>query len=207
MQNQQQKVEFEPDNLTRKLKNSCFQKEKIKIEAFTAVGHAPADPDPTRNAADRWLLAATLGLCSLFLLQGLLGWSWGALSTLQGVFGYQVLTGSTLLAFLAYQWTLPYLRITGQLRRAALPYHRHRQLGVLAPLLLFAHSTSLGYAYATVLSAGFVLNAMIGAIDKTLIAETGKRQRFERFWLLLHVPLSMLVTVLALFHIVYALAY
>ena len=95
----------------------------------------------------------------------------------------------------------------GQLQRAALPYHRHRQLGVLAPILLFAHSTTLGYAYAAVLSAGFIFNAMIGALDKTLIAETGKRQKFERYWLLLHVPLSMLVTMIVLFHIVYALAY
>ena len=99
----------------------------------------------------------------------------------------------------------PAARFNQLLAPSALPWHRH--LGVLAPVLLYLHSVSLGIAYTFVLSLLFVLNTMIGAVDKTWLRNFEQRERFQRIWLLLHVPSACLVTVLAVIHMVYALAY
>ena len=78
---------------------------------------------------------------------------------------------------------------------------------MLAPVLLYLHSVSLGIAYTVVLSSLFVLNTMVGAVGKTSIKNPERRQRFQRIVLLVHVPASCLLTVLALIHMGYALVY
>ena len=110
-----------------------------------------------------------------------------------------------LLAFIGYQWRLPYLRLAGRLAQTAA--RRHSFMGVLAPVLLYLHSVSLGYAYTFVLALLFVLNTMVGVADKSLIRDPQRRQRFHRIWLVAHVPSSLVITVLALIHMIYALAY
>ena len=110
-----------------------------------------------------------------------------------------------MIAFIGFQWYLPYLRLTGKLAQPAAQWHGY--LGALAPVLLYLHSVSLGFAYTFVLSLLFVLNTMVGAVDKTFISNVEQRQRWQAIWLLVHVPSSCLITVLALIHLVYALAY
>ena len=48
---------------------------------------------------------------------------------------------------------------------------------------------------------------MLGALDKTLAKNLRQRENYQRIWLMVHVPSSCLITVLALIHMVYALAY
>ncbi len=207
--------------------------ERVQVEIFTAVGHAPLDAMPERSVVKQLQLIVTLGLCVFYLIQSALDWGLPSLAALQQSDGYRIITGSLLIAFIGHQWYLPYLRLTaagarlngqsvawlnkesaarrdkvsaaGFLIQTATSWHSY--LGVLAPVLLYLHSVSLGFAYTFVLSFLFVLNAMVGAVDKTLISNFEQRQRFQRVWLLVHVPSSCLITVLALIHLVYALAY
>ena len=182
-----------------------IKRKRVQVEVFTSVGHASRDMPPERGPAKQIQLIATLALCVFYLIQSGLGWGLSAMAAVQQFDGYRITTGSLLIAFIGYQWYLPYLRLTDQPAQTATRYHGY--LGVLAPVLLYLHSVSLGYAYTFVLSFLFVLNAMVGAVDKTLINNPEQRQRFQRGWLLVHVPSSCLVTVLALIHLVYALAY
>ena len=148
---------------------------------------------------------ATLSLCTLYILQSTLDWGLSAVIALQQIDAYRFTTGSLLIAFIGYQWYMPYLRLTRRL--AVTATQRHSYLGMIAPILLYLHSVSTGFAYTVVLSSLFVFNAMVGAVDKTLIRNLERRQRFHRLRLLAHIPSSCLITVLALIHMVYALAY
>jgi hypothetical protein len=187
--------------------------ERVQLEIFTPVGHEPADTRPGRSIAKHLQLIVTLGFCIFYLIQNALDWGLPGVAAVQQFDAYRITTGSLLIAFIGYQWYLPYLRLTGppaarlnkKLARTAARWHS--SAGVLAPVLLYLHSVSLGVAYTFVLSLLFVLNTMVGAVDKTLIRNLERRQRFQRIWLLVHVPSSCLITVLALIHFVYALAY
>ncbi|MCZ6458009.1 MAG: cyclic nucleotide-binding domain-containing protein, partial [Gammaproteobacteria bacterium] len=179
--------------------------ERVQMEVFTSVGHAPVHTTPEHGAAKLLQLAVTLGMCAYYLVQSALGWGLSAIVALQQIDAYRFTTGSLLIAFIGYQWYLPYLRLTRRLALTAM--ERHSYLGMLAPVLLYLHSVSLGFAYTVVLSSLFVFNTMVGAVDKTLIRNLEWRQRFHRFRLLVHIPSSCLITVLALIHMVFALAY
>ena len=124
---------------------------------------------------------------------------------LQQLDSYRITTGSMLLLFIGYQWYLPYLRLTR--KPAYTATQRHSFMGALAPVLLYLHSASLGVAYTFVLSFLFLLNTMVGAMDKTLLRNLQQRQDYQSIWLMVHVPSSCLITVLTLVHLVYALAY
>ena len=179
--------------------------ERVQLEIFTHVGHAPLDTTPEHGVAKQLQLIITLGLCAFYLIQSALDWGLPALAALQQLDGYSATTGSLLIAFIGYQWYLPYRRLTGN--SAHIESQWHTNLGVLAPVLLYLHSVSLGFAYTVVLSSLFVLNTVVGAVSKTSIENPARRQRFQRIFLLVHVPASCLLTVLALIHMVYVLAY
>jgi hypothetical protein len=179
--------------------------ERVQLEIFTHVGHAPTDTTLERSIAKQLQLIVTLGFCVFYLVQNALGWGLPGLAALQQLDAYSITTGSALIAFIGYQWYLPYLRLTGNPAHVESQWHTY--LGVLAPVLLYLHSVSMGVAYTVVLSSLFVLNTMLGAVGKTSIKNLEWRQRFRRIVLLVHVPASCLLTALALIHMVYALAY
>ena len=179
--------------------------ERVQIEIFTPIGHAPLETMPEHGMAKLLQAIATLSLCTLYILQSTLDWGLSAVIALQQIDAYRFTTGSLLIAFIGYQWYMPYLRLTRRL--AVTATQRHSYLGMIAPILLYLHSVSTGFAYTVVLSSLFVFNAMVGAVDKTLIRNLERRQRFHRLRLLAHIPSSCLITVLALIHMVYALAY
>jgi hypothetical protein len=143
--------------------------------------------------------------CIFYLIQNALDWGLPVVAALQQLDGYRITTGSMLIAFITCQWYLPYMRLSRKPAHVATQWHSYT--GVLAPFLLYLHSVSMGFAYTVVLSSLFLLNAMLGAIDKTLINNLEQRLLYQRIWLMLHVPSSCLITVMAFIHLVYALAY
>gem|GEM_PF-287194 len=180
--------------------------QRIQLEVFTSVGHAPLEITPPPSTVQSLPLIVTLGLCALYLLQNVFDWGLPFMAALQESDGYKIITGSLLIALIGYQWYLPYLRLTGDLA-AQTASQRHSYVGVLAPMLLYLHSISLGVAYTIVLSLLFVLNTMVGAVGGLAMRNPGRRQRMQRILLMVHVPASCLLTVVALIHMVYALAY
>jgi len=176
---------------------------RVQLEIFTPVGHEETVPE--LSLAKYLQLVVTLGLCVFYLIQNALGWGLPSLVALQQLDGWRITTGSILLAFIGYQWYLPYLRLTR--KPAYTATKRHSFTGVLAPVMLYLHSVSLGVAYTFVLSFLFLLNTMVGAVDKTLIRNFQQRQDYQSIWLMVHVPSACLISVLALIHLVYALVY
>lgn len=186
--------------------------DRIHLEVFTSIGHAPDEPPEEPRLTARLHMVATLALSVLYLIQSAFGWGLSALVSLQESDNYRIATGSLLLAYIGYQWYLPFKKLTASLTTKRFKGTQttaswHRYLGVLAPILLYLHSVSLGFAYTFVLALVFVLNAMVGAIDRGMISDVNLRRRYHRFWLLGHVPTSFLITTLAIVHTLYALAY
>ena len=181
------------------------KQERVQLETFTQVGHAPVVNASEHSTANYLQLIFTLALCVLYLIQSSLEQGLPALAALQQIDAWRITTGSLLISLIGFQWYLPYLRLTGKLAQRASA--RHSFAGMLAPVLLYLHSVSLGYAYTCILALLFVLNTMIGAVDKTLISSLTLRLQFRRIWLAVHVPASCLITAMALIHMVYALAY
>lgn len=178
---------------------------RIRMEVFTPTGHAPLALGPEHDKAKLPLAIVTIGLCALYLLQTTYDWAPSSLVALQQIDAYRIVTGSVLIALVGYQWYLPYLRWTRRL--AASASRRHLFLGLLAPVALFFHSVSFGFAYTVVLSTLFVSNAIVGALDRNVFRHPEAHRTWHRFWLLAHVPASCVITALALIHMVYALAY
>ncbi len=194
-------------DVCRHLRAAGVKPSRTKVEVFTPVGHAPTELAPGSGGAERWHRIATIALSLAYLLQALLGWTVPPLEALQQIDAYRIATGSALLGLIGYQWYLPSLRWRGRAMETAGHARIHRSLGVAAPPLLYLHSAALGYAYTYLLPLLFIANALVGAADRTLIADPEARRRYFDLWLLVHVPLSFVVTALALIHLVYALAY
>ena len=192
-------------DMHRAMLKAGVKSERVQLEIFTQVGHGPQDSVPERGLARNLQLLLILSLCIFYLVQSLSSWEQPTLSALQELDGYRILTGSLLLSLIAYQWYLPYLRLMGKLAATASRWHSYS--GLVAPVLLYLHSISMGFAYTTALASLFVFNTLVGAMDKSLISKLAWRQNFHRVWLSIHVPASCGVTVIALIHMVYALAY
>ena len=178
---------------------------RVQFDVFTSVGHLAVDTSPERGLAKQLQLIATLTFCVIYLTQGAFDWGLTGLVELQNIDVYRIISGTMLITFIGYQWYLPYLKLKGQPAQVATD--RHTYLGVLGPILLYLHSVSLGFAYTFVLTSLFLLNSVVGALDKSLIANVEQRHRYLRIWLLIHVPLACLVSVLAFIHMIYAIAY
>lgn len=107
-------------------------------------------------------------------------------------------TGVLLLVYLAAQWRVAHLRATGRMGAAVRHMPDHRLLGALGPLILYMHAPELGHGYLAVLAVLFLANVAVALLDRETLGL--KAKRLYVVWLILHVSLSVLVTVLAGLH-------
>ncbi|MBA3532535.1 MAG: cyclic nucleotide-binding domain-containing protein [Ardenticatenales bacterium] len=181
------------------LLNNNVPATSIEIEEFKPIGE-PALSTATRSLERSWLLLGA-GLLLAFVVQESLQLKIAWLENLQSMETYKRWSGVGLLGFMAAQWILPYLRLTGQLRLAARHYHLHKRQGMLAPLVYFFHSTGMGYAYLLVLSSVFFANLVLGLLDPDTVVKPEQRKSYGFYWLLLHVALSVALVALIGYHI------
>lgn len=121
-----------------------------------------------------------------------------AFETIRVTFTYRLATGSFLVAFIAFQWSLAYYRQTGQVGAAAHNLLWHRRLGAIAPILYFLHAPRFGYGFLALLSASFLTNAALA----TFGYERSLRSKYLWLtWLLTHIIAACLVVALAAIHI------
>lgn len=164
------------------------------------ISYTPPAPGLPRPALPRqryfWL---GMALFTALLAQQLGAWRWPWLTALQLDSVYKQATGFTLLAFILYQWRFSLLRSQGDTRKAAALARRHKAFGAMAPLLLFVHSQSLGYAYLQLLSLSFLLVFLTGLLN----FETTRIRRpwFMPVWVTVHVSASMALLFLLTYHI------
>lgn len=180
--------------------------ERIRVEEFSPTGNNPS-AEMEEAAADRGFALAGMVLLAAFLLQRLLGLSWGALSRWQAQEGYQRWSGLGLALFMAYQWYFPLLRFQSRLRESARQFQLHKRIGLLAPLVYFFHTTHVGYGFLFFLSGVFFANLALGIASPGWISHPDIKRRYSFSWIIAHVLLSVLTLGLVLLHVYIAFSY
>lgn len=135
-----------------------------------------------------------------FFLQFFLKLEWDWLFQLQHEEMYKRWSGLGLAVFIAFQWLLTLTRTIKRLRKNAMTMQTiHKWLGALSPIFFYIHSMSLGYGYLLLLSYIFFSNTLLGYLNLDVIKNSS--DTFFKGWMIVHVALSILVTILMVFHI------
>lgn len=156
------------------------------VPSFTRASWNPRRYDA--NWVWGWFLLA------LFALQLGLDWTWPLLEQLQTDATYRQLSGALLAFIMLLQWRFAWLRSTGDRAQKERCKQRHKWQGVLAIVVFYLHSTSLGYAYQTWISVLFW-----GMLSPEALRV--RARRYVTFWLILHVCAATACSVLALYHL------
>jgi hypothetical protein len=140
----------------------------------------------------------------LFLEQLELRIDWPAVRIWQSQFPNKVATGAALALFLSFQWLLAACRMSGRLRAAKALHPWHQTIGILAPVILFLHSTRLGFGYLVVLGGVYLADGVVGLVNP---AAFPRMKSVLSPWTVVHVALSVLLVVLTGYHAWTALYY
>lgn len=149
---------------------------------------------------------AGLALVAAYLVQDAVDVPWPALAALQAQDWYKYATGTGLVAYVAWLWSLLLRRWSG-LRGAAAARARalHEKSAAWAPCLFYCHSMQVGYGYQAVLSGVLLATVVVGAAHPQAL---GIRARlYVAIWSTGHVALAAALVVLVLYHGYIALYY
>lgn len=139
-------------------------------------------------------------LLSIYMLQFSFQLQWHWLIELQQEEMFKRWSGLLLALFIAFQWMLSLVRTVKKWRKHnILMQNIHKWLGAVSPLFFYIHSVNLGYGYLFMLSCVFFLNALLGYINLDVIKNNG--DALFKGWMISHVALSLIITILMLFHI------
>ncbi len=148
------------------------------------------------------ILTSVIGLIllALFLTQFFLKLEWSWLWSLQQEELYKRWTGLFLALFIAFQWVLSLSRVLKRLRPYSLKMTTlHKWVGALSPLFFYVHSIGMGYGYLALLAYVFLANTLLGYVNLDVIKNDS--ELLFKGWMMTHVALSMIVTILLFFHI------
>ncbi|NMH88764.1 hypothetical protein HHX25_14720 [Flavivirga sp. Y03] len=141
-----------------------------------------------------------LVLVSVFFLQFLLKLEWHWLFELQQQEMYKRWSGLVLALFIAFQWILTLTRVIKRFKKHAMSMQAiHKWLGAFSPLFFYMHSMSLGYGYLLLLSYIFFSNTLLGYFNLDIIKNNS--DLLFKGWMITHVALSIIVTIMMVFHI------
>ncbi len=152
-----------------------------------------------------WMCRIGIGLLVGFLVQALFEFHWPWLNDWQHDSFYKQLSGFVLVTYLAHQWHLAALRAKGWNRRAGQELSRHRFAGTLAPLILYLHTQDFGHGFQIVLVGTFLALTATGLLHTHLVRS--RVSRWQGAWLVIHIVLAVLLTVLLGFHVYVSYAY
>lgn len=136
---------------------------------------------------------------SLYLLEALHGPTIIPLWELQQNNLYKQTTGFALLAYVLYQWRLAWLRMGREKFNQKFELSLHMWLGVFTPLVLYVHSSQLGYGYQVLLAGLFLFNVLVGLCSPKVMKI--RHKQYVVIWLVVHSGIAMLVPVLLMYHI------
>lgn len=141
-----------------------------------------------------------LVLLSAFFLQLLLNLQWTWLFELQQEEMYKRWSGLGLAIFILFQWLLTFTRVVKKWRKNAMKMQSiHKWLGALSPVLFYIHSMYLGYGYLLLLSYIFFSNTLLGYLNLDVLKNNS--DLLFKGWMMTHVALSIIVTIMMVFHI------
>ncbi|TXG35357.1 hypothetical protein [Seonamhaeicola maritimus] len=131
---------------------------------------------------------------------------WSGLEEFQQDQMYKRWSGLLVALLIVFQWLLSVVRTSKKLRKYAMPMQNvHKWLGALSPLVFYFHSVSLGYGYLLLLSYIFFSNTILGYFNLDVIKSNN--ETFFKGWMISHVALSLIITILMVFHIVMVFYY
>ncbi len=144
-------------------------------------------------------LVGLILLCA-YLLQYFLNLQWTWLFELQQQELFKRWSGLVLALFIAFQWLLTFTRVIKKLRKHAMTTQSmHKWIGAISPLLFYIHSMTFGYGYLLMLSYIFFTNTLIGYFNLDVIKNNS--DLLFKSWMIVHVALSIIVTIIMVFHI------
>lgn len=187
--------------LESSLRGLKVEPERIHVERF----HSFSSPSstPHRDVTQSDTLARSLGWVGVvgYLAQDLFELRWPALLAWQSASSVRLWTGLTALTLVMLLWSLA--RAHSAQRKQRYPWlDLHRQLGALAPLLLFVHASDSGHATLFALSLTYLLATLSG-----LIEPSGRSSSKRVIWLGLHISLSLGLASLLIVHIYTVVAF
>lgn len=139
-------------------------------------------------------------LLCLYFLQYIFNLHWFWLQKLQLDEMYKRWSGLALALFIVFQWVLTFSRMIKKMRKHALKMALiHKWIGALSPLLFYFHSIKLGYGYLLLLSYIFFSNTLIGYFNLDVIKNNS--ELMFKGWMITHVALSLIITIMMVFHI------
>lgn len=139
-------------------------------------------------------------LLSAFFLQFFLKLEWSWLLELQQQEMYKRWSGLVLALFIVFQWVLTLTRVVKKFRKYAMSMQTiHKWLGAVSPLFFYVHSMTLGYGYLVLLSYIFFSNTLLGYLNLDVIKNNS--DTLFKGWMIMHVALSIIVSVMMVFHI------
>ena len=136
---------------------------------------------------------------SLYLLEAWYGPTIKSLWDLQQNDLYKQVSGFALLTYVLYQWRLARLRMSGEKINQNFELNLHMWLGVFTPMVLYLHSSQMGYGYQALLAGLFLFNVLFGLCSPKLLKI--RHKRYVVAWLVVHSGIAMLVPVLLIYHI------
>ncbi|MEM7050805.1 MAG: hypothetical protein AAF604_14150 [Acidobacteriota bacterium] len=154
---------------------------------------------------ERIKAAVGVSLLAAYLLQALLGLEWTWLAERQVEQNFRRWTGVVLLIYLGHQWLLSLSRVMGWAKLAKKGYQHHKILGLAAPVVFYLHSIHLGYGYLLLLSTVYLANMLVGYVHPISLGIKPKLYAFP--WMVAHVALSVLITVVVAYHIWFVFYY
>jgi len=178
---------------------SCLSKagvtqDMISMEFFTA-------PEPRKINPSKFYFYLGLALFSIFLIQDSLRLKIPWLENLQAQEGYKIYSGIFLVLYILMQFVMPYNKSCEKPHVSAKTYRQHKFRGALAPLIFYVHSTKFGSSYLLLLSSVYFANFLVGLFNHERIKNAIKRVAYFKFWLPVHISLSVLILSLIVFHV------
>jgi ferredoxin-NADP reductase len=130
----------------------------LKEKPLTAKLQPPPKTVPSVNRSYTYI---GMLLFWIFLIQEWFNLKIPMVEALQEDESYKRWTGFIVLSFIAFQWYYPIKQIFSF--KENLFYWRkiHKYNGVIAPIILYVHSTSIGYAYLFILSTAYLSNNIV----------------------------------------------
>jgi len=179
------------------LEEMGIPKQSISQELFHARGSTGAGSIPEDQ------LSAVIGIAATIVTAITLGMDLlpQELKTWQQSFSGRWISGGSLMTFLGWQWILPLQRIRRSTGDSANSLQLHRRIGAFSPLLLLLHGSTIGAGLLGLISILFLTHTVIGVADRSLISNPDKQRGYLKIWLYPHIVISILLTVLALFHV------
>lgn len=145
-----------------------------------------------------------LAALSIVLVAQIIGLN-SQLVTLLPKVQWQIMTGSVLVAIIAFQWGLFFHKLSKNV--AAVPRNRqlHKYLGIAFILVFALHADHIGYAWTLVLSLTLGALLVSGLFNREILMY--RQQWIYRTWLWVHIALAAILMPLIIMHTMVALAF